>query len=45
MSKHPLLNPESNHYQMVDSVEAITRMEQMYSNEDLMAWAKLNAMK
>ena len=42
---HPLLNPESKHYHMVDDVEAITRMEQMYSVEDLMAWAKINAMK
>jgi len=42
---HPLLNPESKHYSMIDGVEAIERMEQMYSIEDLMAWAKLTAMK
>ena len=42
---HPLLNPDSKHYQMVDGVEAIERMEQMYSVEDLMAWAKISAMK
>ncbi len=42
---HPLLNPESSHYAMVDDVEAIERMEQMYSIEELMAWAKLSAMK
>jgi len=42
---HPLLNPESKHYSMVDGVEAITRMEQMYSIEELMVWAKLTAMK
>ena len=43
--KHPLLNPESQHYAMVDGVEAIERMEQMYSIQDLMAWAKISAMK
>ena len=42
---HPLLNPESKHYSMVDDVEAIERMEQMYSKEDLMVWAKCTAMK
>jgi hypothetical protein len=47
MSKavHPLLNPHSPHYKMVDDVEAITRMEQMYCTRDLMAWANLSAMK
>ena len=30
---------------MIDGVEAIVRMEEMYSTEDLMAWAKLTAMK
>ena len=30
---------------MVDGVEAIERMEQMYSVQDLMAWAKISAMK
>ena len=43
--KHPLLNPESSHYSMFDGVEAIERMEQMFSREELMAWAKLSAMK
>jgi len=43
--EHPLLNPASPHYSMVDGVEAIERMEQMYSTEDLMAWAKISAMK
>lgn len=44
-TKHPLLNPDSPHYKMIDGVEAIERMEQMYSTEDLMAWAKITAMK
>ena len=42
---HPLLNPESRHYEMIDGVETITRMEQMYSGEELMAWAAISAMK
>ena len=42
---HPLLNPDSKHYSMVDDVEAIVRMEQMYSTEELMVWAKITSMK
>lgn len=42
---HPLKNPESRHYDMVDGIEAVDRLEQMYSKEDLMAWAKISAMK
>ena len=44
-SKHPLLNPDSKHYAMFDGVEAIQRMEQMFSPQELMAWAKISAMK
>lgn len=42
---HPLLNPESKHYSMVDDVEAIARMEQMYSKDEMQIWAKITAMK
>ncbi len=42
---HPLLNPDSTHYQMVDGVEAIARLEQMYSKEELAIWAKITSMK
>lgn len=42
---HPLINPESTHYQMIGGVEAIEEMEKMYSIEELMSWAKLSAMK
>jgi len=42
---HPLLNPNSSHYKMVDGTEAITHMEMMFSTVELMHWAKLNAMK
>ena len=42
---HPLINPESEHYSMVDDVNAIIRMEQMYSTEELMVWAKITSMK
>ena len=44
-AQHPLKNPESKHYEMVDGIEAVDRLEQMYSREDLMAWAKITAMK
>ena len=44
-SKHPLLNPESTHYQMADGIEAITRMEQMFTKEELAIWAKVTIMK
>ena len=43
--KHPLLNPESTHYSMVDGVEAVERLEQMYSKEELQIWATITAMK
>jgi len=43
--EHPLLNPESTHYAMVDGIEAISRMEQMYTVEELMVWSKISAMK
>jgi len=43
--QHPLKNPDSKHYQMIDGIESIERIEQMYSVKDLMAWAKITAMK
>jgi len=42
---HPLLNPDSKHYLMVDGVEAISRMEDMYPEHELKVWAKITAMK
>jgi len=42
---HPLLNPDSTHYQMVDGIEAVERLEQMYTKEELATWAKITAMK
>lgn len=42
---HPLLNPDSPHYSMVDGVESIERMEQMYSKAELATWANITAMK
>ena len=42
---HPLKNPESKHYQMIDGIEAVERLEQMYSVEELAVWAKISAMK
>ena len=43
--KHPLKNEESRHYVMVDGVESIDLFEMMYTTEELMAWAKITAMK
>ena len=43
--KHPLLNKESSHYSMIDGVEAIERMEEMYTVEELKIWSKMTAMK
>ena len=43
--KNPLSNPESSHYKMFDDIEAIERMEQMFSTEELMTWAKLTIFK
>ena len=45
MNNHPLKNPDSKHYQMVDGVEAVERLEQMYSKEELAVLAKISAMK
>ena len=42
---HPLLNPNSPHYKMADGVEAIERMELMFSTVELLHWAKITAMK
>ena len=42
---HPLLNPDSPHYKMVDGTEAIQHMEMMFSTVELMHWAKITAMK
>jgi len=43
--KHPLINPNSKHYAMFDGVEAIERLEHLFSVEELKAWAKINAFK
>ena len=44
--QHPLLNEDSSsHYSMADGVEAIERLEQMFTPEELKAWAKISAMK
>lgn len=43
--KHPLLNPESKHYQMVDGIESVERLEQMFTFHEMKIWAKITAMK
>ena len=42
---HPLINKESSHYAMFDGIQAIERFEEMFTTEELMAWAKLNSFK
>ena len=43
--RHPILNPDSPHYAMPGGKEAIEHLEAMYQPEELMAWAKITAMK
>lgn len=43
--QHPLLNPDSKHYSILDGVEAIERLEQMYTTDELAIWANITAMK
>ena len=42
---HPLINEDSRHYAMLGGKESIELMEQMFTTDELMAWAKLSAMK
>lgn len=42
---HPLLNPDSSHYKMIGDTEAITYFEKMFTKDELLAWAKITAMK
>ena len=41
MGKHPLLNPESTHYQLWAGTESIEMIERMFSDEELIAWCKI----
>lgn len=43
--KHPLINPDSPHYQMCGGKESIEVMEAVFTTEELMAWAKITAFK
>ena len=45
INNHPLINPESRHYQMIDGKESILLMEDMFSTAELMAWAKITSFK
>ena len=44
-NEHPLLEPDNPHYNMVDGVESILRMEQMYSTKEMMTWTHITVMK
>lgn len=41
----PLVNPESKHYEMIGGKQSVEYMEQMFTREEMMAWAKVTAMK
>lgn len=43
--KHPLINPNSAHYQHPDGTETIEYLEKMFTIEELMIWSKITAMK
>lgn len=43
--KHPLINEDSPHYKMLGGVQSIALMEAMFTTDELMAWAKITAMK
>jgi hypothetical protein len=43
--KHPLINDESPHYEMLGGVQSIVLIEAMFTTDELMAWAKITAMK
>ena len=45
VGKHPLINSDSTHYQMVDGIESIVLMESIFSVSELMAWAKITSYK
>lgn len=44
MKQHPLHNPNSPHYQILDD-EAITQLEKLFSPGELAIWAKITYYK
>ena len=44
-NKHPLLNPNSKHYDQPDGREGIELLESMFTTEQLKSWALITAMK
>jgi len=45
IDKHPLVNEDSPHYKMLGGVQSIHLMEEIFTTEELMAWAKITAFK
>ncbi len=43
--QNPLINPESSYYSMFDGVEAIDRLEDMFTIKEMMIWAKITSFK
>lgn len=44
-TNHPLLNPDSKHYEIWSGTQAVEMMERMFSDEELIAWCKVTIMK
>jgi len=42
---HPLLNPDSKHYELWTGCEAVEMMERMFNTDELIAWCKCTIMK
>ena len=45
VSKHPLLNSDSSHYNLFDGLEAISILEKLMTPTELMAWCRGNIYK
>lgn len=45
LTKHPLKNPESKHYQLWDEMESIEVLESIMTQNELIGWCKGNILK
>ena len=44
-NKHPLKDPNSSHYGIIDGIDSIDIMEKTMTTFELMGWAKGNVLK
>ena len=44
-NKHPLKDPKSSHYEIIDGIDSIDIMEKIMSTDELIGWAKGNVLK